>query len=383
MEVLGVPEVDEPRMLKLTQELFGGTDPDLNRTGSMLQDADDAMAAIQAVVADFVTYFNAITENRREHPRDDVASVIANGQVNGAPLGALEAMGYYIIVATAGHDTTSNTTASALWALCENQDQLRKLKENPALISGLLDELIRWATPVKHFMRTATADAELRGQKIAKGDWLMLSYPSGNRDEEVFADPFKFDIERSPNKHLAFGYGADPRREDTAEVEMPLGRICWPGADQWYSTARRNCRKRISSAGRKRFQSATGCTEQTAANLSRRRARRRMGRDRGDEGRAEIAQLRCADAAHHRKLLQVARRAARHVGQCLVGEDKIGGQMALGRDAAAQFHKHREQFVFARAERGRRGGDAHLADRVVTAEERHLAAAAGGRSRRC
>jgi hypothetical protein len=157
---------------------------------------------------DFMTYFNAITEDRRKSPRDDLASVIANGQVNGAPLGHLEAMSYYIIAATAGHDTTSSTTAGALWALAENPDQFRKVKADPALIPGLVEESIRWVTPVKHFMRSATADAELAGQKIAKGDWMMLCYPSGNRDEAQFADPFRFDITRSPNKHVAFGYGA-------------------------------------------------------------------------------------------------------------------------------------------------------------------------------
>jgi cytochrome P450 len=208
MEILGVPEVDEPRMLKLTQELFGQSDPELNRAAGAMLDPETALASLQSVIADFVTYFNAITENRRAEPRDDVASVIANGEVNGAPLGAFEAMSYYIIVAAAGHDTTSSTTAHALWALAENPDQFRKVKGNPALIPGLVEESIRWATPVKHFMRSATADAELRGAKIARGEWLMLSYPSGNRDEEVFADPFRFDVERSPNKQLAFGYGA-------------------------------------------------------------------------------------------------------------------------------------------------------------------------------
>jgi cytochrome P450 len=223
MEVLGVPEVDEPRMLKLTQELFGSSDPDLNRKSSALQDPEAALGALQSVIADFVTYFNAITENRRAEPKDDVATVIANGKVNGEPLGAFEAMSYYIIVATAGHDTTSSTTAHALWALAENPDQFRKLKENPALIPGLVEESIRWATPVKHFMRSATADAELRGTKIAKGDWLMLSYPSGNRDEDVFADPFRFDVERTPNKQLAFGYGAHVcLGQHLARLEMRL-----------------------------------------------------------------------------------------------------------------------------------------------------------------
>ena len=102
----------------------------------------------------------------------------------------------------------SNTTSGALWALAENPEQLKRVQENPALMPMFIEESIRWETPVKHFMRTATADAEVAGQKIAKGDWLMLSYPSGNRDEAVFTDPFRFDVGRVPNKHVAFGYGA-------------------------------------------------------------------------------------------------------------------------------------------------------------------------------
>jgi hypothetical protein len=208
MEVLGVPEIDEPRMLKLTQELFGSADPELNRSGAEVTSVDVGVADVQKTVVEFMTYFNEMTEDRRKNPRNDLASVIANGQIDGKPLGHLEAMSYYIIAATAGHDTTSNTTAGGLWALAENPDQFAKLKANPALIPGHVEESIRWVTPVKHFMRSATADAELAGQKIAKGDWMMLCYPSGNRDEAVFKDPFKYDIERTPNKHVAFGYGA-------------------------------------------------------------------------------------------------------------------------------------------------------------------------------
>ena len=225
MEVIGVPESDEPRMLKLTQELFGSADPDLNRTGAVIGDVKTGVDTIQAVVMDFMTYFNAMTEDRRANPRPDLASLIANGKIEGQPLGHLEAMGYYIIAATAGHDTTSSTTAAAMWALAENPDQFAKLKADPSLISGLIEESIRWATPVKHFMRTATADTELAGQKIAKGDWLMLSYPSGNRDEAVFDDPFSFRIDRTPNKHVAFGYGAHVcLGQHLARMEM---RILW------------------------------------------------------------------------------------------------------------------------------------------------------------
>jgi len=225
MEVLGVPEIDEPRMLKLTQELFGAQDPEVNRSGESVSDTDAGISNIMETVTDFMTYFTAMTEDRRKNPREDVASVIANGAVYGQPLGHLEAMSYYIIAATAGHDTTSGTTAGALWALAENQDQFRKLKDDLSLIPSMIEESIRWETPVKHFMRTATDDTEIAGKKISKGDWLYLAYPSGNRDEDVFDDPYTFNIERSPNKHVAFGYGAHVcLGQHLARMEM---RVLW------------------------------------------------------------------------------------------------------------------------------------------------------------
>jgi cytochrome P450 len=207
MEILGVPEEDEPRMLMLTQELFGSTDPDLGRKPD-LSDAVQMTEQIQAVLMDFYNYFGKITAARRVEPRDDLASVIANGKIDGAPISEFEALSYYVIVATAGHDTTSSTTAGAMWALCDSPAEFAKVKRDPALIAGLVDEAVRWTTPVKHFMRSATEDTELRGRRIAKDDWIMLCYASGNRDEEVFEDPFTFRADRNPNRHLSFGYGA-------------------------------------------------------------------------------------------------------------------------------------------------------------------------------
>ncbi len=208
MEILGVPPQDEPRMLKLTQELFGAQDPDLNRDRATVMEGPEALAAIQGVIADFFMYFKGITDDRKANPAGDLASVIANGKLDGEPINDFEAMSYYVIVATAGHDTTSSSTAGAIWGLCENPGELAKLKADPSLIPGLVDEAIRFTTPVKHFMRSATADTEIGGRKIAKGDWLWLAYPSGNRDEAVFEDPDAFRVDRSPNRHLAFGYGA-------------------------------------------------------------------------------------------------------------------------------------------------------------------------------
>jgi cytochrome P450 len=207
MEILGVPEEDEPRMLRLTQEIFGPADPDNRREVTNDQEAAVVAEGLRAVLADFYAYFGALSADRRANPREDLATVIATSQIDGKPIPEFEALSYYVIVATAGHDTTSSSTATALWALCENPAEFAKVKADPTLIPGLIEEALRWGTPVKHFMRTATADTELRGRRIAKGDWLMLCYASANRDEEVFDDPFTFRADRRPNKHLAFGYG--------------------------------------------------------------------------------------------------------------------------------------------------------------------------------
>jgi cytochrome P450 len=199
MSIMGVPESDEPRILQLTQELFGGGDPDMQR-----KERDPNTN----VIADFFMYFNKVTEERRAHPGEDLATFIANGQVNGCPLGPVETASYYIIVATAGHDTTSSSIAGGMKALIENPDQLKKLKENSELLNNAVDEIIRWVTPVQHFMRTTTEDYTLRGRRIEKGQSVQLLYISGNRDEEIWPDPFKFDISRENNRHVAFGYGA-------------------------------------------------------------------------------------------------------------------------------------------------------------------------------
>ena len=200
LAILGLPESDYNRMLRLTQELFGAEDDEFKRD-------DDALASILQTVADFVAYFDALTEDRRANPTSDLASVIANGMVNGEPIGHKEQLGYYIIAATAGHDTTSNAMGGAMKALIENPDQLARLQANPSLMSVAVDEMIRWTSPVKHFMRTATVDYEIRGTTIKAGQDVLLSYWAANRDEDVFDDPFKFDIGRAPNKHLAFGFG--------------------------------------------------------------------------------------------------------------------------------------------------------------------------------
>jgi len=200
MSVLGVPESDEPLMLDLTQKLFGADDPDFGAGAEPEQR--------MKVLMDLVGYFQRMTAERRAQPGDDLATVIANGRVEGAALPDLETLGYYIIVATAGHDTTSSTLVGGLEALVRWPEQLRALQRDLSGVDNAVEEMIRWVTPVRHFMRYAEEDCELRGRKIAKGDGLLMSYLSANRDEEVFADPFEFDVARAnASSHLAFGTG--------------------------------------------------------------------------------------------------------------------------------------------------------------------------------
>ena len=199
LSLLGLPESDFGRMLKLTQEMFGGDDDELSRGKSAEE--------LHEVITDFFRYFTKLTADGRENPTEDLASAIANAKLDGEYLNDIDCLSYYVIVASAGHDTTSAAISGGLLALIENQDQLARLKADPSLMGTAVEEIIRWTAPVKEFMRTATADTEVRGVPIKKGEAVLLSYVSANRDEDVFDEPMRFDVGRDPNKHLSFGYG--------------------------------------------------------------------------------------------------------------------------------------------------------------------------------
>lgn len=200
LSILGLPEADHARMLQLTQELFGAEDADIGRLGE-----DEG---IIGVLMDFVAYFTELASNRRSEPTEDLASVIANAQLDDEPLSDLDMIGHYVIIATAGHDTTSNAISGGLLALLEQPDQLDLLRSQPDLIDHAADELIRWVAPVKHFMRTCQRSYEIRGHTFEPGDRLYLSYASANRDDEVFEDPMRLDVRReNASNHVAFGFG--------------------------------------------------------------------------------------------------------------------------------------------------------------------------------
>ena len=198
--LFGLPREDEPFILDATNRMFGAQDPEFQRDEDQEQDLD-------RLRKEFFGYFAKTAAERRANPQEDLATLLAHAQIDGQPIPELELLSYYLIVLTAGHETTRNAIAGGLLALIENPDELAKLRGDIGLAASAADEIVRWTSPVNHFVRTATRDTELRGQKIRKGDSLALFYASANRDEEVFDEPFAFRVDRHPNPHLGFGIG--------------------------------------------------------------------------------------------------------------------------------------------------------------------------------
>ncbi len=226
--MLGVPQESEPDILRLTNQLFAEDDPDLRREG------EDRQQAIMELGLEFYQLFDKIIQDRRANPRDDLASILANGRIDGEEMGMMETLGYYLITFSAGHDTTKNSLVGGMRAFLENPDQFELLKRRPELLDSAVEEVIRWTSPVNHMKRKLLQDYELRGQQLKTGDWVVMFYASANRDEEVFDAPFEFRIDRSPNPHLAFGIGEHfclganlARRSQRALLEELCQRVDW------------------------------------------------------------------------------------------------------------------------------------------------------------
>jgi cytochrome P450 len=203
MDIYGVPESDEPLMLELTQGIFGAADPEF------IGGAGSPEERVFGSVMRFILYFNGVTEDRRSTPRDDLATVIANGTVAGCPMGDEERLWYYMIIATAGHDTTSYAISGGMQALLESSEQFDMLRRDPSLMANATEEILRWTSPVRHFLRYASQDTQLGGVTVRAGERVLLSYPAANRDPEVFDDPQRFDVCRpSAERHLGFGMGS-------------------------------------------------------------------------------------------------------------------------------------------------------------------------------
>jgi cytochrome P450 len=239
--ILGIDPEQEERLLVITKQLFGAEDPDVRREG------EDQDAARRDLGMEFYTLFDEIIKDRRDCPRDDLATMLANAEVSpGCPMEGMETFGYYLIVFTAGHDTTRNALSGALAAFLDHPDQFERVRQDPSLIKTAVDEIVRWTSPVNYMKRQATSDYELRGQTIKAGEELVLFYCSANRDEDVFDDPFTFDVGRTPNRHLGFGWaehyclGAHLAKASmTALVEEMVKRVDWvkPAGERTYTAS--------------------------------------------------------------------------------------------------------------------------------------------------
>ncbi|MCP4436503.1 MAG: cytochrome P450 [Actinomycetia bacterium] len=222
--MLGVPREQEPDILRLTNQLFANEDPELQREG------DDRGQAIMELAQELYQLFDGIIQDRRGCPRDDLASILANGMVGGEPMGPLETVGYFLIVFTAGHDTTKNALVGGMRALIENPEEMEKIRAHPENVDKAVEEIVRWTSPVNYMKRTATADTVIRGQEISEGDSVVMFYASANRDEEVFDDPFDFRVDRDHSRNLGFGIGehfclgANLARRSQRALLLELGR---------------------------------------------------------------------------------------------------------------------------------------------------------------
>jgi len=199
--MLGVPREDWNLLFEWTNRTIGAGDPEYRQEGKTpVESAREAMTELFG-------YFARMVEEKKKNPGDDLTSLFATARVDGKPLPPLDVLAWCLIIVIAGNETTRNGTTGGMLAFIEHQDELRRLQRNPALLPTAIEEVVRWTSPIIHFARTATEDTELRGRRIKAGDALALFYPSANRDEEIYADPFTFRIDRNPNRHLGFGVG--------------------------------------------------------------------------------------------------------------------------------------------------------------------------------
>lgn len=206
--IFTVPQEDAPQLIGWGNQMIANQDPELSRAVVDQVDTEEyrTLQFRSPAALEMFEYVRRQRDERLEHPTDDVISALTFAQTEGI-LDEQELLNYFTTLVIAGNETTRHTISSGMLALMEHPDQLRLLRDDPALIPSATEEILRWATPVLHFRRTATRDLELRGQPIRRGDKVVTWYISANRDEEVFRDPYRFDVTRTPNDHVTFGPG--------------------------------------------------------------------------------------------------------------------------------------------------------------------------------
>jgi cytochrome P450 len=214
LELLGVPTDDRDQMYVWSNAVIGSEDPDY---GDMSKPREAIAAAQRAMFGYFATFI----AQRRVAPRDDLVSLLVAARIDGEPLNDSEILGFCFLLALAGNETTRNATSGAMLALIEHPEAMRSLIDGTAPMPEAVEELLRWVAPIVYMARTATRDVDIGGQTICAGEKVALLYPSANRDEEAFADPFRLDIGRKPNRHLTFGFGRHScLGNDLARIEL-------------------------------------------------------------------------------------------------------------------------------------------------------------------
>jgi cholest-4-en-3-one 26-monooxygenase len=195
-EMLGVPDTDRHRIFEWANRMVASSDPDYS---GGIEDASNA-------AQELYLYANELGADRRANPRDDIISILVSAS-DGDQLSDHEFDVFVLLLSVAGSETTRNAISHGLLAMIEHPEQWQRLRDDPELVTPTVEEILRWATPVNTFRRTAQSDVELHGQLVREGDPVVMFYASANRDERVFADPYRFDIGRTPNPHVTFGGG--------------------------------------------------------------------------------------------------------------------------------------------------------------------------------
>jgi len=199
--LLGVPESDWNMLYDWTNRLIGAGDPEFQDEGL------DARETANAAQLELFGYFSKMIEEKRKNPGDDLVTVFTKSEYEGRLLTDMEVLTWCFIIVVAGNETTRNGTTGGMLAFIENIHELRRVQQDMSLLDSAIEEIVRWTSPIIHFARTATRDYPLRDKLIREGDSVALFYPSANRDEEIFENPFDFLVDRKPNRHLGFGVG--------------------------------------------------------------------------------------------------------------------------------------------------------------------------------
>jgi cytochrome P450 len=209
VRILGVPDKDTDRLIEWGDTMIGNTDPEYT---SLVIDRDDTsdyrlMPFRSPAAADMMNYGHRMAEIRQGDPQSDLVTKLVHAEVDGDRLSTRDFDNFFVLLVVAGNETTRNGISHGMQALMDNPDQLKLLQDEPTLIAGAVEEMLRWGSPTIMFRRTATRDTELRGVQIRENDKVVVWFASANYDEEVFPDPFRFDVTRTPNRHFAFGAG--------------------------------------------------------------------------------------------------------------------------------------------------------------------------------